>query len=124
MNDTTDLRSFAADLTHAGPEVIHDAVNVLHKGAGSIVTEARELAPTERLRAYQRTITYDLELDGTTVAVEIGPDRDINGQAKLAHLFEFGSSRTDPKPHLLPAFEHEVPAVEEHLADVAAKALR
>lgn len=57
---------------------------------------------------YPHSISYDVEEDGTTIRAEIGPDKNRR-QGPLGNILEFGTSRNAPIPHLLPAFEDEVP---------------
>jgi hypothetical protein len=59
---------------------------------------------------YPHSISYDVTEDGTTIEAEIGPDKARRGrQGALGNILEFGTSRNAPIPHLLPAFEDELP---------------
>lgn len=116
-----DLHTFALDLEKAGLTIGMRLVPVVHRGANNIVRDARENAPgadgTGPARRYPSTITYDLEFDDGVGAI-IGPDREINGQAKLGNIFEYHPERGG-RPHLEPALDREADNFERYVADVA-----
>lgn len=118
---THDLDRLAADLEFAATSAAGRAKHALEETAKEIVADARERAPRRGVPHYAATITSDITLDGRDLAAEIGPDREKNGQAKLANLFEFGTSDQPPRPHLGPALDAHVPTFEERLAEAIGK---
>ncbi|WP_405888893.1 hypothetical protein OG762_37090 [Streptomyces sp. NBC_01136] len=54
---------------------------------------------------YPRTITYDIKVTAEGIEGEIGPDKDLKGQAAYGAIVEFGTSVTAPIPHLGPALD-------------------
>jgi hypothetical protein len=119
--EASSLNVLAVDLAGAGPEAVARSGVELAKSAQRVQDMARDLAPRGHLPHYAATITWDASVDG--LDVEIGPDRQINGQAKLAHILEYGSVNNAPFAHLGPAFDREVPDLVEHLADAAGRTL-
>jgi hypothetical protein len=69
------------------------------------------------LPGYPRTITYELQVRGTQVVAEVGPE--VGGQGSLGHIIEFGTATSPPHAHLGPAFDREVPGWLEHLQRIA-----
>lgn len=123
MNDFSELNTLAADLTKAGLTAGVRVLPVVHRAANNIVRDARQFAPKSAVaQHYPDTITYDIEI-GAAIAAEIGPDRDLNGQAKLGNLFEYGSVNNAPQAHLGPALDREGPNFETYIAAVAAEGL-
>lgn len=121
----TELEDFARDLDHAAAKIRDDVTQVVHRGANNIVRDARDNAPKSAVaRHYPRTITYDIVENDDTIGAEIGPDRDLNGQAKLANIFEYGTGRHAPRPHLGPALDRELPAFERFVAEAGGEAIR
>lgn len=56
---------------------------------------------------YPATITMEVTVaNASMVRAEIGPEKGKIGS--LGHIFEFGTSRSGGKPHLVPAWEAEV----------------
>lgn len=107
--DTSDLDHLAVDLAAAGAAVAVKVVPALEHSAQNIEDQAREWAPKTRTPHYPATITHDVTPGVAGPVAEIGPDKNINGQAKLAHLFEYGSVNNAPFAHIGPAFDREVP---------------
>lgn len=122
-----DLHTLAVDLIEGGATVGLRILPVLHRGANNIVRDARAHAPgaggTGAAKRYPSTITYDIDINAGSVAAEIGPDRDLNGQAKLGNIFEYGTSAQPPHPHLDPALDRESPKFEAYAAEAASKFL-
>ena len=121
--DFSELNRLAADLSHAGVVVSLKIRPALERSAERIEQQAKEFAPRKRLPHYAETINHDVTTDGSGhVVAEIGPDRSVNGQAKLANIFEYGTSDQAPRAHLGPALDREGPnfvaAVKEIGGDV------
>lgn len=117
-----DLHTLAVDLEKAGLTIGVRILPVLHRGANNIVRDARENAPgadgNGPAKHYPRTITYDIDAGPGSVAAEIGPDREVNGQAKLGNIFEYHPEKGG-RAHLEPALDRGVPKFEAYAADVA-----
>lgn len=119
--DTSDIQRLAADLSALGKARVATVrgVAVVEESLERIEADARESAPKKRLPHYAETITHDVTIGGLggSVVGEVGPDKDVNGQARLAHIFEYGTSRLAPRADVLTAFDREIPnflaAVEE-----------
>lgn len=120
--DSHDLADLTHDLDDAGRDAVRKLLPVMHRGAANIRDDARENAPrSDVIKHYPRTISYDIERNGDTLEAEIGPDRDVNGQAKLAHIFEYGTDSLAPRPHLGPALDRELPKFEQFAAEAMSK---
>lgn len=117
-----DLHTLAVDLETAGLTIGLRVLPVLHRGANNIVRDARENAPgageTGPARRYPSTITYDIDVGPRSLAAEIGPDRELNGQAKLGVIFEYHPEKGG-RPHLEPALDREAPNFEHWVAETA-----
>jgi hypothetical protein len=121
--DLSELNTLAADLTEAGVLVGVRSLKVVDASAQRIEEQARTFAPRKNLPHYAKTITHDVTVEGDHIVGEIGPDKDVNGQARLAHLFEYGTSHLAPRSHLGPALDREGPAFIAALAEIAGKIL-
>src|SRR5690606_6360473 len=107
-----DLDRLAADLTEAGVLAGVKAAKALDDVGRDLRDEARRLAPGARggrAKHYPKTITHDVTVEPAAVVVEVGPDKNINGQAKLGHIFEYGSVNNAPHAHLGPALDRVSP---------------
>jgi hypothetical protein len=81
-------------LEEFGRDVTEDAKNRI---------EARRHSPTH-IPSYPSSITFDLKDTSDGLNLEAGPDKDLP-QGPLGNIFEFGTSKTAPIPHLGPAYE-------------------
>lgn len=114
----SEINDLIKDLDEASREAGEKILPALHRGANNIVRDARENAPKSPvIRFYPFTISYDIEGKDDTIEVTVGPDREKNGQAKLGHLFEYGTAAIPPRPHLGPALDRELPNLEKFAAD-------
>lgn len=118
-----DLNVLAHDLTEAGALIGARAVEVIEQSAQRVEDQAKVWAPRKRLEHYAETITHDLEVDAGVIAAEIGPDKTINGQARLAHIFEYGTATLAPRAHLGPALDLEAPKLTAELEHIAGSVL-
>lgn len=119
-----DLDTLVHDLSRAGLLAGIRVVPVVHRAANNIVRDARGNAPQSAvIRYYPDTITYDVEIAAEAIIAEIGPDREKNGQAKLANIFEYGTSKLPPRPHLGPALDREAPRFEQYVEEIAERLL-
>ena len=116
MMQADGLNEVISDFTKAGLLAGVRAEQVLSDAGRDIQETARQLAPKTGLPHYARTITHETYIDGDAVTVEVGPER--GGQGSLAHILEFGTSRTPPHAHLGPALDRHAPGAVKRLADV------
>jgi hypothetical protein len=126
--DASDLLAFADELRQAAKGVTSGAPKIVKRGAQNIKTDAQQrvrsqIGRASHLRNYARTITYDpvTTADGV-VGTEIGPVP--GGQGSLAGIVEFGSARSGPMPHLIPAWEAEAPNMEQAVDDLVVREFR
>lgn len=121
--DLTEVRQLAADLADGEQRIIAAVRPVVSKGALNVKDDARRLISGHpRSRHYPATIGYDLEVNGSEICAEIGPDKDRR-QGALGNILEFGTSNNAPIPHLGPALDLEEPRFGDAVADAAARAL-
>lgn len=119
MTTSSDLNTVAVDLAEAALLADVRVAATVEQSAARIEDQAKEWAPRKRLPYYARTVTHDVTVEPGAVVAEIGPDKDINGQAGLAHIFEYGTATLAPRAHLGPALDRESPAFVSRLEDVA-----
>lgn len=118
-----ELGALADDLFKAASGVLKVAKDVADVGGRKIRDTARDAAPRgPHTPHYADSITYDLKATAGGVTAEVGPDKNLP-QGPLGNIFEFGTGRQPPQPHLEPALTKEVPAAEKALADGVAKLL-
>lgn len=121
--DLSDLNTLAADLAVAGATAGLRIVRVLEESASRIEADAKLFAPRKRLPRYAGTINHAVTVHPGMVEAEIGADADVNGQAKLAPIFEYGTATNAPEAHHGPAFDREVPNFVTKVADVGGQLL-
>lgn len=125
--DATALAELAGDLVAGVDQVDTEAEQIVERGALNVRRDARrrirEQITGTYLPHYPQAITYDTESDTGGVEALIGPEVD-RLQGGMGAGVEYGSARTGPLPHLLPAFEEELPRTLRHLADAAGRVLR
>lgn len=112
--DTTELDDLADQLDAAIDKVLDVTARTTARSALAIKKGAQDyiIAGTSTTFTvhYPHSLSYDVTEEGTTIRAEIGPDKARRGrQGALGNILEFGTSRNAPIPHLLPAFEDEVP---------------
>jgi len=120
-----DLDELAEDLRLAGEDVIAKMRPVVSHGAANIKDDWRAgwktLGP--HITDLPRKIDYDLDVEGTTISANIGPNSDLGGQAPLGNLIENGTPHSPPHPAGAHALAAEEPRFEKALADVAEQLL-
>lgn len=125
--DASDLRRLADDLAAAPDRLKPDVDRIVERGALNIRRRAqrriRDQIRGVYLPHYARSITYDVDKGGTYAEAEVGPESGMP-QGGMGAAIEFGSARHGPLPHLLPAYDEELPRLIEHLADAAERVLR
>lgn len=118
-----DLNRLAADLSDAGVRIGWRVHGIVEETAGEIEEQAKEWAPRKRLPHYARTINHTTTIEPGAVVAEIGPDADVNGQAKLGPVFEYGTAETAPRAHVGPSFDRSIPGFTTKIADAGGKIL-
>lgn len=116
--EMSDLNRLEADLLAAGALAGARILDIVEEWGADVEDEAKHLAPRKGLQHYADTITHDVHVDGATIVGEAGPDREINGQAKLGHLFEYGTERLAPRAHMGPAHDRATPVAVRKIEDV------
>jgi hypothetical protein len=112
--DTSELDDLADQLDAAIDKVLDVTARTTARSALAIKKGAQNYIIAQTTTTYTvhypHSISYDVTEDGTEIRAEIGPDKARRGrQGALGNILEFGTSRNAPIPHLLPAFEDEVP---------------
>ena len=125
--DVSQLIDLAQDLAGAGKRLAREVPKVIKKGANNIKMDARKRYREQagahgkgHAWRYPSTISYDFTTAARKVEAEIGPDKE-KPQGALGNLLEFGSANSAPLPHLVPAWEKEIPKTEQALGDVLAR---
>ncbi len=124
--DVSGLADLAEDLRGAGRRYSGQVPAIIKRGAQNVKKDAQHRISAQftqrHARLYPGSITYDLTVSGGRVTAVIGPDKEKR-QGALGNLLEFGSSRNAPLPHLLPAFEAELPKTEQALQAAAIRSV-
>lgn len=112
MIDLHELDTLAADLTHAGLLAGVRVLAVVEDASAKIEHEAKSLAPRTRLPHLAGTINHDVTIEAGKIVGEIGTDAEVNGQAYLAHIFEYGAPAKNlgPRPFVTPPVDHVEPS--------------
>lgn len=121
--DVSELNNLAVDLSGAGVLAGIRVLGAMEKSAERIETDARAWAPRKRMPRYARTITHDIAVGAGEIVAEIGPDAEVNGQAKLAPIFEYGTSEVAPRAHVGPALDREIPTFVDAVKEIGGSVL-
>ena len=123
--DMSEVRALAVDMQRVDSRLICHVKPVVKKGAVNIKEQlAAEMGGSASFGHLARSITFDLVDDG--FGAEIGPAKTRGRKTNLrrgANIAYFGGARggggtvADPKG----ALDAETPALEKHLADLAAE---
>ena len=111
-----ELDQLVADLRGAGEWAQHRAVEVTERRAERVRDDIRRLAPRTGLPHYAAKITHEVRREGYEIVGEIGAER--GGQGSLAHILEFGTSRTPPHAHHGPGLDLNEPGYVKDMADL------
>jgi hypothetical protein len=125
--DQAGLKAWREVLERAERGIVPGTRKVVSKGALNVKKGwKRRWQSITGLQGLPRTITYDVDVRGTLVSAEIGPDLDKGGQAPLAFIPEYGVAQqnTRPQPGGAPALAEEAPAFEQYLGDLGEELLR
>lgn len=126
--ESSQLNDLVAELREV-PEGAHEnIVKAVTFTANGTKKTAREFASGIGYAPdYPRKITYDVDDRGVGdgVSAEIGPEKDLGGQAHLGHIleYEYGTPWSAPRPHLGPALDRWSPDFVAGLERAAADAL-
>jgi|SRR5690554_5917830 len=124
--DTSELDQLAAELADAYSRAQPKIVATTTKAALNIKNGARNNIQGQitgrYLPHYPRSIDFDLSVSASGVDADIGPRSDMP-QGGMGPGVEYGSSNAPPLPHLIPAFEDEVPTWMDFLADALAESV-
>ena len=109
--DMTGVLAAAADLKLIRSRLQPEMRQATSRSATNIRNGARarwtSMTSGRTTGKYPATITMEVTIaNASMVRAEIGPEKGKIGS--LGHIFEFGTSRTAGKPHLVPAWEAEV----------------
>lgn len=122
---TIELDELAEDLRLAADQVVDKMRPVVSKGAANIKDDWRaawkQLGPHISDLPYK--VNYDLDVDGTDITANIGPDLEREGQAPLGGIIEEGSPTSAAHPAGQHALDAETPKFERAVADVAEQLL-
>jgi hypothetical protein len=125
--DAGDLDRLAADLEAAPAKLKPEVDRVIERGALNIRRGAqkriRDQITGVYLPHYPRAITYDIEEGATFAEAEVGPES-AKPQGGMGPAIEYGTSRAAPMPHLLPAYDAEIPRLVHFLSEAAEGVLR
>src|SRR5690554_467122 len=120
--DAGEVAAFADELTAAPDRLSSQMKQIVNRGALNIRRDAQRLIRGQitgtYLPHYPRAITYDIERAGDKVEAEIGPESDMP-QGGMGPGVEFGSANAPPFPHLIPAYEAELPRFYQFLAEAS-----
>jgi hypothetical protein len=126
---TDDLARLAADLDRIPAALVVRLRPVADDTGRNVAQKAQRIIGGQlgrggrtSLPRYAASITYDVEVAGATVAVEVGPE--TGGQGSFGHLIEDGTATSPPMPHMGPATDAEVAAWTARCADAFADAAR
>jgi len=119
------LDEWIDSLENAAETLVDEIKPVVSKGALNIKTDWRAgwktLGP--HITDLPRKITYDVDVEGTRVSAEIGPDKELGGQAPLANVIEYGSVNNAPHPAGAHALAAEEPRFLDQIADATVRLL-
>lgn len=112
-----------AVLHDAGRDVVPEVEKVAARGALQVKRDwADRWRGLAHAPALPRAVSYDVDVRGTRVDAEIGPDK-ARRQGALGNLLEFGSVNNAPRPAGAPALAAEAPRFEAALATVGERLL-
>lgn len=124
--DTSEVRAAAADMSQVDSRLRPDVSSTVKKGANSIKNDLQaQMSGSGSFGHLARGISYDMVDD---FEAEIGPHKKHSGAKRPprrgANIAYFGTSKgggsvEDPEE----ALNREMPAFEEHLLDIAERAI-
>lgn len=124
MFSSRDLAKLDAGLAKALAELEPQARKMVSKGALNVKNGARARAPHgPHTPSYAASITYDLTDRAGEIRAQIGPDKN-RPQGPLGNIFELGTPRHPPQPHLIPALDEEEPRFAVNAEELGEKLLK
>jgi hypothetical protein len=106
--DDSQVIKLARDMSKsAALSMVEIAATTIRAGK-NIQREARAAAPSGgHVPGYRSLITSSTKRTAWSVESEVGPLQ--SGQGSLGEILEFGTARSAPHPHLMPAADAEIP---------------
>jgi hypothetical protein len=112
------LHELEEDLQKAVDESVDGVKAVVSKGLLNIKKDIRaQWANLAHAPDLPSAVNYDIDVQGTLVTGEVGPDKDRK-QGALGNLLEFGSVNNAPHPAVYPAGDREEPRFIQALEDL------
>jgi hypothetical protein len=119
--DTSELDALARDLATAPARIIPALVPVAHRAGSNIKRAMRKDAEGHRhLPGLPRFVEYDVEVDATSVTVDVGFRKE--GAGNLANVAAFGTVNNAPVMDITRGLRDEVPNFMRWVAKVGAEA--
>jgi HK97 gp10 family phage protein len=124
--DTSEIDPVIADLKSIRQRLKPEMRQATSASAMRIRNRARanwkQLSSGRTTGNYPKTITLTVtESNAATVTAEIGPEK--GKQGSFGHIFEFGTSKSPPHPHLVPAWDAELEPYTLAMAQAAVNAV-
>lgn len=101
--DMSEISALAADIPPAAEKLVKDARATTIRAGSTIRDAARGSAPSTHTPSYPRSITAKSVGRSPRVTVT------VEAQSPFGAILEFGTPTSAALPHMLPAFEAEVP---------------
>lgn len=106
--DVHELTALAADFRRSPGLTMAQVVATTVRAGKNIQRQARAAAPSGgHAKLYAGKITTSTKTTAWSVETEVGPLQ--SGQGALGEILEFGTARSGPHPHLMPAADAEIP---------------
>jgi hypothetical protein len=106
--DDSQLVKLAADIAKSPALSMVEIVATTVRAGKTIQRDAKSAAPSgPHIPGYAGTITTTTKKTAWSVEAEVGPLQ--SGQGALGEILEFGTARSAPHPHLMPAADSEIP---------------
>lgn len=116
--DTSDLRELVDAYTQLPDNAAGELPAVLERGALNVKRDTVRILDASITRTYlphyPSAISYDVDEGAGWMEAEIGPDADML-QGGMGRGVEYGSARGRPIPHLIPAWEQEIPRFDKQV---------
>jgi len=106
--DDSQVIKLSRDLAKSAALSLAEIVATTIRAGKNIQRDAKEAAPKGgHVRLYAGKITTSTKKTPWSVETEVGPLQ--SGQGALGEILEFGTARSAPHPHLMPAADKEIP---------------
>jgi hypothetical protein len=106
--DDSQLVKLAADIARSPALSMVEIVATTVRAGKTIQRDAKSAAPKGgHVSGYAGKITTSTKKTAWSVETEVGPLQ--SGQGALGEILEFGTARSAPHPHLMPAADAEIP---------------